>query len=218
MVNLIKNGEEIAQSRRAGDVVAKILATLYGMILPGNNGLMLEKKAKEIMQQHDCQPNFLHYHGFPNAICVSINDQLVHGIPNNKPFCEGDLVSVDVGCKYQKMHADAAFTKIVGNGTQQDQALCHVGKKSLDLVIANLRPGVTVGDIGHIINSFVKKNNLYVTNQFAGHGIGKELHEEPEILNFGIPQKGLVLQKNMIICIEPMVMRGNNELLLLSDG
>ncbi len=218
MNNLIKNSNQIQKIKIAGKVVAQILAQLSQMIIPGNNGIFLAKKAYEIILQNNCQPNFLNYQGFPDVICVSINETLIHGIPNNRSFKEGDLVSVDVGCKYQGMHADAALTKIVGKGSENDQKLVDVTKKSLELIIKKLKSGFFVGNIGNIVSAFVKKSGYFLTEEFCGHGIGLSLHEKPDILNVEQSNLGMRLRSNMIICIEPMVLTGNNELQILSDG
>ena len=218
-MSLIKNKQEIIKIKIAAQVVGKILSTLKKLIAPQTTGLMLAQKAQEIITQHGCQPNFLHYRGFPNVICVSINDQLIHGIPNDYPFQEGDLVSVDAGCQYQGYHADASLTVIVGQPKNKgDSFLLSTTKNALDLVIKKIKPGMTVGDIGHLVNQVATLNNYYVCLDYAGHGIGKQLHEEPMIYNFGKPQTGTVLQPGMVICVEPMFLQGSSQIKLLPDG
>ena len=142
---LIKTADEITLLRYSGSVVGKILRALKIAIQPKVTGNELEKIALQIMNEHDCQPNFLNYHGFPKAICVSINTEIIHGIPNDIPFRNGDLVSVDVGCQYQGYHADAALTVLIGTGTPQAQKLLATTQQCLTNVIQNLTPGKKVG-------------------------------------------------------------------------
>lgn len=218
MTSLVKTPQQITNARIAGKVVGKILKTLTHMLVVGNNGLILAQKAAAIIKENNCQPNFLHYQGFPSVICVSINEQMIHGIPNNYLFQEGDLVSIDVGCQYKGMHADAALTKIIGKGTIANQKLVASTLASLELVIQRLKAGKRIGDIGYWISNFIHQKGYYLTTDYGGHGIGKQLHEPPIILNIGQKNSGLLLKKNMLICVEPMVLMGDSATKVLADG
>lgn len=218
-MSLIKTEQEIAKIRFAAKVVGKILATLKPLVTPQSNGLKLAKKAHQIMQTHDCQPSFLNYQGFPNVICVSVNEQLIHGIPNAKFFQAGDLVSIDVGCQYQGYHADAALTVIVGQSkSKSDSKLLTTTKAALDLIITKLQPGMSIGDVGYLINQVASKERYYVPREYAGHGIGQNLHEDPIIFNYGQPQTGTILKAGMVICVEPMFLQASAQTTVLSDG
>lgn len=218
-MNLVKNVLEIAKITIAAKVVGKILSHLKTLTVPGNNGLLLAKTAHSIMREHGCVPNFLNYHGFPDVICISINNQLLHGIPNDYSFRHGDLVSIDVGCQYEGYHADAAITVVVKQFKNlSDQKLLKTTKNALNTVIKMIKPGMTVGDIGCLIEQIAYQNNYQVPLNYAGHGIGQNLHEEPVIFNYGKPCTGTILQTGMVICVEPMFLQGGNETTTLDDN
>ena len=218
-MNLVKNNEEIAKIKFAASIVGKALATLSKLALPGNSDRLLAKTAKEIILNHGCQPSFLNYQGFPDVVCISVNQQLVHGIPSGYLFQNGDLVSIDIGCQYQGYHADAALTVIVGQPkSMADQKLVAVTKFALDQVVNHLQPGMRVGDVGSLIHQIAKSHNYYVPKEYSGHGIGKSLHEPPFIFNFGQPGTGTLLQPGMVVCVEPMFLQNSDEITVLSDG
>ncbi|WP_368486245.1 type I methionyl aminopeptidase [Spiroplasma sp. DGKH1] len=215
----LKSSEDLAKMRVACNVLKLVHQELRAMIKPGITGVELDKRAAEIIRQHQCEPNFKGLYGFPATICVSINDVLVHGIPNNTPLKNGDLVSIDAGCAYQGFNSDGAFTMIVGEPLSElHHQLVEVTKNALDQAIAILKPGVRIGDIGHVIQEYVEGNGFFLPQEFTGHGIGKELHEDPHIPNVGEPHTGLRLQAGMTICIEPMVQIGTAKIKMLSDG
>ena len=218
-MRLIKTKQEVTNISFAGKVVAQILATLSKMLVPGCNGLILSKKAKAIMLENNCQPSFFGYYGFPDVICVSVNEQLVHGIPNDLTFQTGDLVSIDVGCQYQGYHADAALTQVVGKTLNcNDSLLLTRTEAVLQKVVEKLKPGMKVGDIGYMIEQVAFSYGYSVPLNYAGHGIGAQLHEEPTIFNFGQKNTGLSLKPGMVVCIEPMFLLGRNETETLDDG
>ncbi|AGM25838.1 methionine aminopeptidase [Spiroplasma syrphidicola EA-1] len=215
----IKTTQEINYMRKACETLKLIHEELKAMIKPGVTGLMLNQKAEEIIAANDCVPNFKGLYNFPASICVSLNDVLVHGIPDHRPFQDGDLVSVDAGCAYQGYNSDGAFTVIVGSPKDPiDEKLVLVTKTSLDKAIAILKPGVRIGDISATIQSYVEENGFFLPTEFTGHGIGRNLHEDPHIPNSGPAGVGMRLQAGMTICIEPMVQIGTKEIKMLSDN
>ncbi|UZK64513.1 type I methionyl aminopeptidase [Mycoplasma mycoides subsp. capri] len=215
----IKNQEQIQKMKIAGQVLAKGLNLLKSMIKPGVNCLDLDKAFEEFIKQNGCESNFKNYQGFPKTICISINDQLIHGIPKNRILQNGDIVSIDAGCMYQKWHADSAFTMVCGIANdKKNDILIRVTEKALDLAIAELKPGIRVGTIGSIIQNYVELHNFSVPRDYTGHGIGLALHEDPYIPNYGIPNTGVRLQENMVICIEPMVQMGTYKTKLADDN
>lgn len=206
----IKNEEQIQKMRIAGQVLAEGLALLDAKAQVGVNLLELDQLFADFLQTKDCEPNFLGYGGFPKTICVSINDQLVHGIPKDRVIQDGDLVSIDAGCSYQGYHADAAFTKICGKPkTEKDVILLEVTEKSLEMAINLVKPGTRIGDLGATIQSYVEGFGFSVPRDYTGHGIGQEMHEDPFIPNYGTFKSGMRLREGMAICIEPMVQQGN---------
>ncbi|WP_338954766.1 type I methionyl aminopeptidase [Spiroplasma endosymbiont of Polydrusus cervinus] len=215
----IKTDQEISYMRKASATLKKIHQELRAIIKPGMTGAMLTQRAEEIILANDCQPNFKGLYGFPAAICVSLNEVLVHGIPNNKPFVAGDLVSVDAGCSYQGYHCDGAFTVIVGEPrSAEHQKLLTVTETALTKAIAILKPGVRIGDIGATIQTYVEGEDFFLPTEFTGHGIGLALHEEPMIPNVGTEGTGMRLQVGMTICIEPMVQIGRKDIKMLADN
>ncbi len=215
----IKSTAEVKLMRYAADVVLKIHQALRKQIIVGQTGNNLDLIAAKIIKENGCISNFKGYGGFPKTICVSVNNQLVHGIPSDYKFLDGDIVSVDAGCKYQNYHADAAFSVIVGTPKLEiHKKVVDVTRKSLDMAIQILKPGVRIGAISETIQKFVEKQNLYLPTSYAGHGIGLEMHEDPIIPNVGLKNKGMKLKPGMVICIEPMVQIGTNKTITAKDG
>ena len=215
----IKNALEISNMRKAGKLVALINQELANMIKPDINGKMLDKKAQEIIKNHNAKASFLNYHGFKASICVSVNEQLIHGIPNSKPFKTGDIIKIDAGAAINGYHADAAFTIVVGKPSLEQAKIVDVTKTALAKAIAILKPKVRIGDISHTIETFVKSQGFYLPTSYTGHGIGKLLHEAPVIPNAGMkPDTGVALRAGMTICIEPMVQTSTAEVRVLKDG
>ena len=216
---LIKTNTEIDKIKTACKFNSKLLTILKSLIVVGNNGLDLEIAADNFFKTNNCKSNFKNYFGYPNNICISLNENLVHGIPNNTPFKEGDIVSVDSGCSFQNYHSDAAFSKIVKKPNSEiDRKLLNTCKSSLDEVIKILKPGVKIGDIGAFIYKFVNKQGFYLPTNYTGHGIGSQMHEKPSIPNVAIPDTGIALRENMTICIEPMLQIGTDKTIVLDDG
>lgn len=214
----IKSRTEIQNIKAASRVVALIHKELTALINVGITGNMLDKVAAQIIKENNATPSFLDYNGFPATICVSVNEQLIHGIPNNKPFKMNDIVKVDAGATVNGYHADAAFTICVGNKPTPEQAkLINVTRESLNKAIAIIAPGVRIGDISNAIQTYVESEGFYLPTSYTGHGIGKKLHEDPAIPNVGKPNSGIKLQAGMTICIEPMVQTTTDKILVLND-
>ena len=215
---LPKTKDEIQAMRRAGKIVAELLDKVRDIIKPGVSTQEIDKLGWEIAKKRGGFPSFYGYRGYPASVCVSINSEVIHGIPRrDKIIKEGDIVSVDYGVFYGGVHADAAKTFIVGDVDDGVRKLVEVTEKALYSAIDFLKPGMRVGDLGHFIESFVKKHNFSVVKEYCGHGIGRELHEDPPILNYGQPGKGVKLTEGMTICIEPMVCMGRGDVKVLKD-
>lgn len=213
----IKSASEIVKMRAAGKVVAEIHQELAKLIKVGTTGKMLDSKAREIIKKHQATPSFLNYHGFPAVICVSVNEQLIHGIPNDTPFKLNDLVKVDAGAAVAGYHADAAFTMCVGQPTSEQEKIISVTKEALQKAIEIIKPGTRIGDISATIQAYVESRGFYLPTSYTGHGIGRFLHEDPAIPNVGVANTGMRLHAGMTICIEPMVQTSTAEVRVLKD-
>jgi len=215
---ILKTKEEIEIMARAGKILAQILDELKKEVKPGIRTKDLEIKARKLMAEYKVQPAFLGYEGYPAAICTSVNDVIVHGVPSDYQLKEGDILSLDLGIKYKGYYADMAVTLPVGKVPEEAQRLIRVTKKALKRAIKKARPGNTIGDIGNTIQRYVEKRGFYVIKELCGHGIGRELHEEPQILNYGKRHTGAKLVPGMVFCIEPMVSMGTEKIKKASDG
>lgn len=204
--------------RRAGQVVAKLLKMLSERIVPGVRTKALDAAAEELIRREGAQTAFLGYRGFPAAICVSINEEVVHGIPGPRLINAGDLVSVDVGAKVDGYFADAAITVAVGEVSPQARRLMDVTKRALDQAIAVAAPPHRLSDISSVVQDTVEQEGFGVVRDFVGHGIGRAIHEDPPIPNYGPPDRGPRLKPGMVLAIEPMVTMGGWEVEVLSDG
>lgn len=207
----IKTVDEIKKMEVAGQTVAKVHKALKAMIAPGVRLSELDAEAKRIILENDCTPSFLGYGGFPGCICASVNDVVVHGIPNSKKLNRGDVISVDVGACYQGYHGDAAFTVCVGkNNSTRTGLLLKVCEEALYKGIEKAREGVRLGDVSHAIGEHIRNAKLGIPQNYAGHGIGRELHMEPMVHNEGIRGTGPTLTVGMTIAIEPMAHLGGD--------
>lgn len=220
----LKTGKDITLMKAAGKIVADLLEYMKELVAPGVDTLTLDEKARELIARAKAKPAFLGYkvpgvrRPFPGAICVSVNEEIVHGIPSrDKVLQEGDIVSIDVGVQYEGYFGDAAYTYAVGRISETRSRLLEVTKESLERAIAAARAGRTIGDIGHAVESFVTPKGYGIVRNYAGHGIGKRLHEPPQIPNFGKPGQGVTLKAGMTIAIEPMIMSGGEEVETLPD-
>ncbi len=210
---LIKNAEQIKLMEEAGRIVARVHRELKAMIKPGVTLLELDAKAEEIIRSEGAIPTFKGYEGFPGSICASVNEVMVHGIPNGYALKEGDIISVDVGALKDGWNGDAAFTKAVGEIPKSTQKLLDVTKEALAAGIKFAKPGVTLGELGSEIESYAIKNGYTAARDFVGHGIGEQMHEEPYVPNYGF-KGGMKLQEGMTICIEPMFIDGPDDLFI----
>lgn len=205
----IKSEREIELMREAGRILAAVHDELEKMIKPGISTLDIDKKARELIKSYGCIPSFLNYNGYPAAVCVSVNDQVVHGIPNKKRILmEGDIVSLDAGVIYKGYHSDAARTHAVGEITDEAKKLIEVTKQSFFEGIKYAKSGNHLNDISSAIQEYVESFGFSVVRDLVGHGIGTKLHEEPQIPNFRSKRRGIELKSGMTLAIEPMVNAG----------
>lgn len=213
----LKNAEQIKKMRKAGQMVARVLQEMQHMIEPGITPARLNQVAEKKIRLLGGVPAFLGYRGFPASICVSVNEEVVHGIPGITRLQEGDIVSIDVGVIYRGYFGDAAATFPVGKISPEAQRLIEVTRNSLERAITRARPGNFLSDISHAVQSYVEENGFSVVRSYAGHGIGREMHEEPQVPNYGTPGRGPRLQEGMVLAIEPMVNLGTWEVEVLPD-
>jgi methionyl aminopeptidase len=204
--------------RRAGRVVAEMHDVCREAIRPGVTTAQLDALARDVLDRRGATSNFLGYGGFPAVLCASVNDEIVHGIPGSRVLEEGDVVSIDCGAVVDGWHGDAAFTTTVGQGSAADLELIEVGRRSLEAGIAQVVAGNTLGDLGHAVESVVRAAGFSVLEDHCGHGIGRAMHEAPDVLNTGKPGKGLAIEVGMVLAIEPMVCAGTSEYQVLEDG
>ena len=209
--------DEIEKMRRSGRVVREILTELGGMIKPGVAALDLEEVAEKQIREAGGIPAFKGYRGYPNCLCVSVNEQIIHGIPSSRQFREGDIVSLDLGVVFDGYYGDSAVTIPVGKIPEPVQKLVRVTEESLNLAVEKVRVGNRLGDISATVQHHAEQNGFSVVREFVGHGIGTQLHEEPQIPNFGKPGRGPELREGMVFAIEPMVNQGTSEVRILPD-
>jgi len=214
----LKSEKEIALMERAGCLVAELLAHLSAMVRPGMRTKELDEASLSYLQQHGGLPAFLGYRGFPASVCISVNEEVVHGIPGERKLREGDLVSIDAGAIVEGYYADAALTVGVGTLSAAAQRLVDTTRRALEAGIAQAVVGNRLSDISHTVQRVVEAEGFGVVREFVGHGIGRALHEEPPIPNFGLPNSGPRLRAGMVFAIEPMVTAGSYDVRVLSDG
>ena len=204
---------------RANLLVCKVHAHIASRIRPGITGLELDKEAEELIRDHGAVPGFKGLYDFPNTLCISVNEAIVHGIPSNKPFQDGDIVSVDCGAIVDGYNGDAAYTFCVGDVSEAGMQLCRATKTSLHLAVEQAIVGKRLGDIGWAVQNYIEKEmGYYVVKELVGHGVERTLHEAPEVANYGKRGKGIKLRENLTIAIEPMVNMGTREVKSLKDG
>ncbi len=214
----LKSGEEIIRMRDAGRIAAIAREIGGEYVKEGVTTAQIDREIKKAILSHGAKPSFLGYGGFPASACISVNEEIIHGIPSsNKVLKNGDIVSIDVGAYYKGYHGDCAATFIVGNGTEEAKKLVDVTKQSFFEGIAAIGEGARIGDIGCAIQSYVEKFGFSVVREYIGHGIGKNLHEDPEVPNYGKAGYGLRLREGMTLAIEPMVNAGDWQVRVLSD-
>lgn len=217
-VIIIKSKREIEQLRRSNAIVAEVFEKVKSAIMPGVQTKELDKIAEDIILSKGALPAFKGYRGFPATLCISINEEVVHGIPSERKLKEGDIVSIDVGVNLNGYFGDGAITVGVGKIDEKGRKLIEITEKALYIGIEKAKPGNRLYDISYAIQSWVESNGFSVVRDFVGHGIGKDLHEEPQIPNFGPPNHGPRIEKGMVFAIEPMVNEGTYAVKILSDG
>ena len=213
-----KTGEEIERIRKSSLLVGKTLAEVAKKIKPGVSTLELDKLAEEFIRDHGAEPGFLGYGGFPNSLCTSVNEAVVHGIPNDKPLENGDIVSIDCGVLLDEFYGDSAYTFEVGEVTAEVKKLLEVTKACLELAVQQTISGNRIGDIGFAVQHHAEKNGYGVVRELVGHGLGRGLHEKPEVPNYGRKGKGHKLKPGIVLAIEPMINLGRKEVTQLPDG
>lgn len=218
MINL-KTEEEIELLRENNQLVSLTLAEVGKHIKPGVTTLQLDAVAEEFIRDHGAVPGFLGYGGFPGTLCISINDEVVHGIPSAKRVLkEGDIVSVDCGTKMKGFYGDSAYTFPVGEVSPEVEKLMRVTKESLYKGVAEAVVGKHVGDIAFAVQQYAESNGYSVVRELVGHGLGRDMHEKPEVPNYGMRGRGSLLKKGMVICIEPMINMGKKGVVMDDDG
>ncbi len=214
----LKNQEQIELLIENNQLVSKTLACLGEFIKPGVTTKFLDAKAEEFIRSHGALPGFLGLYDFPATLCISINEQVVHGIPSGYVLQEGDIVSVDCGTKMHGFYGDSAYTFAVGEISAEKRRLLDVTKESLYKGVEQVKAGARVGDISYAIQKHAQDNGYSIVRELVGHGIGRKCHEKPEVPNYGARGRGPLLKKGMVICIEPMVNMGRKEVVFESDG
>jgi methionyl aminopeptidase len=204
--------------REGGRLLATILADLRTLVVPGATTLDLDHVAERRIREAGATPAFKNYRGFPYTLCTSVNDHVIHGFPSARPLAEGDILSIDVGLRYEGYFADSATTVAVGRISEEAATLLGVTEASLHLGIEKARAGLRVGDVGHAVQSHVEAHGFSVVREFVGHGVGAALHEELQVPNYGKPGRGTRLAPGMVFAIEPMVNMGKPAVKVLADG
>jgi methionyl aminopeptidase len=217
-MSLIKSREEIKLIRESALLVSKTLGMLAAEIRPGINTLYLDSLAETYIRDHGAVPGFLGLYGFPNTLCISPNSQVVHGIPNKEEVKEGDILSIDCGVLKNGFYGDHAYTFEVGEVKNEIKKLLKVAKESLYLGIAEFKKGNRTGDVGYAIQNYNESNGYGVVRELVGHGLGKEMHEKPEMPNYGKRGSGKKLIEGMVVAIEPMINMGTHKINQLKDG
>lgn len=215
----LKSSREIELMDRAGSVVALVHKKMLEVVKPGISTWELDSIAEKVIRKNGCTPSFKNLYGFPCATCISINDMLVHGIPDKKTFLkDGDIVSIDVGACYKGYHGDSAWSYAVGNVDQKALDLLRVTEEALYKGLEQVKPGNRVGDIANAIQTYVEAHGYSCPIEYTGHGIGKQVHEDPYVPNVGKPHSLELLKKGMCLAVEPMVFMGKPHCYTLKDG
>ena len=214
----IKNERELNVMRRACEITAAARALAGEMVRPGVTTKQIDKAVHDYIVSQGAKPSFLGYHGYPGSACISVNETVIHGIPDGRVLKDGDIVSIDVGAFYRGFHGDCAATFACGTISAEAEKLIEVTKQSFFEGIRFAKRGHRVSDISHAIQTYVESNGFSVVRSFVGHGVGAQLHEEPEVPNYGAPGRGPRLIPGMTLAIEPMVNVGGHEVRVLKDN
>ena len=213
----IKSDYEIELLRHAGHIVYLTHQYLKDYVKPGITTKELDKLAEDFIRSHDATPSFKNYNGFPASICTSINDEVVHGIPSNRKLKNGDIISIDIGACYKGYHGDSAWTYAVGKISSEKAYLMRHTEGALFAGLSKIRDGVKLGEVSNAIETYAKKYNLGIVRELVGHGVGTDVHEEPDVPNYGKKDKGPILKAGMTIAVEPMLNLGTSRVYLLED-
>lgn len=216
---ILKSASEIAKIREAGRIVARAIRLMHEAIVPGKSTTRdLDAIAARVVAEAGGSCAFLNYRGYPASTCISVNEVVIHGIPNDKPLMDGDIIDLDIGVEKDGWFADAAWTYPIGSISPEAQRLLNVSQECLHQGIAKARIGNRVGDISAAVQRYAERNGYGVVTELVGHGIGRSLHEEPNVPNFGKANTGPPLREGMTICIEPMINQGTKKVKTLADG
>ena len=216
---IIKKSEELEYMRQAGRITAQALLVAREAIKPGVSTWEVDHKVRTFIEKCGATPSFLGYSGFPGSACISLNEEVIHGIPSKRVIIkEGDIVKVDVGARFRGYNGDSARTFPVGKVSEQALKLISVTEQSFYEALKVCRAGQRLGDIGHAVEDFVISNGFSIVKQYVGHGIGRDLHEDPQVPNYGRPGRGARLYAGMTLAIEPMVNAGGEDVQVLKDG
>ncbi|MBI2206430.1 MAG: type I methionyl aminopeptidase [Candidatus Rokubacteria bacterium] len=216
---VLKSPREVGLMRRAGVILSDVVDHLKGFVESGMSTQEIDEEVEEFIGTRGATPAFKGYRGFPATVCISINDEIVHGIPSpHRRIKDGDIVGLDLGCIVEGYYADCAFTLAIGDVPPRVHELLDVTRESLDLAITQCTPGKRLSDVSHAVQRHVEAHGFAVVRAFVGHGIGRALHEEPQVPNFGDPGRGPQLRPGMVLAIEPMVTMGTYEVRVLDDG
>ena len=213
----IKSEREISLMKKAGNIVYKTHRYLEPYIKPGITTKELDKLAYDFITSQDATPSFLNYEGYPASICTSVNDEVVHGIPSKRKLKDGDIIGIDIGACYKGYHGDSAWSYIVGSVSREKAYLLEHTEKALYEGLKQVKPGNRIGDISSAIEEYATKHKLGVVRELVGHGIGTNVHEKPDVPNYGKKGTGPILKEGMTIAIEPMLNLGTKEIYLLDD-
>lgn len=217
-MSIIKSPQEIQSITNSAKILSQTLELLESKVEPSITPLQLDTIAEKTIRSLGAEPAFKGFHGFPNTLCTSVNETVVHGIPNNKPLKNGDIITIDCGVLFEGMYSDSAITVAVGSLTPKAQEFIDFNKETLYQAINIIKPGIYTGDLGHFIEERTKQKGYHIFHDLIGHGIGKTLHEKPEVPNFGKPGKGTKLKEGMTICVEPIIGMTTGEYIDLPDG
>ncbi len=215
---IIKTPEEIEKMRKAARILVYVMKKVEKLVQPGVTTKYLSEEAEKLILKLGAKPSFKNYNGFPAALCTCINEEVVHCPPSERKLKEGDIITLDGGVWFDGFHSDMAITLPVGEISQEAQRLIRVAKKALKRGIKKVKPGRTFGDIGNTIQRYVEKQGYSIVRDLCGHGIGKELHEDPQIPNFGKRRSGPKIETGMVFCLEPIISAGDWRIKKTKDG
>lgn len=213
----IKSPREIELLKKAGEITGQTLSYLKQFVKPGITTKELDKLAYDFILKQGATPSFLNYDGFPASLCTSVNDEVVHGIPSNRKLKEGDIISLDVGACYKGYHGDSAITVPVGKISKEKAYLIEHTEKSLYEGLSAIKAGAKIGDIGYKVQSYAEAHHLGVVKELVGHGVGTDVHESPDVPNYGEKNTGITLKEGMVIAVEPMLNLGTADISILDD-